>query len=73
VFEASKFTARYKSITKLDLRVSDGVIGLCDIYNIVPNIGGVKLEAKGKISVAYTERGKPYVFHLKDVLRGGFI
>jgi hypothetical protein len=71
VFEASKFTAQY-SVTK-QVWVSDEVIGLCDIYNIVSYVGGVKLEAKGKISVACTEHGKPYVSHSKDVLSGGFI
>jgi len=47
-------------------------MGLCDACNIVPNISGVKLEAKDKISLIYIELGKPYAHHTKGVLCGGY-
>jgi len=48
----------------IDHKVSGRVVGLAVLYNIVPYAGGVKLEAKDRINLTCTERGKPYV-HFK--------
>jgi hypothetical protein len=34
---------------------------------------GVKLEAKGKLSLIYMERGKPHVLSVKGTFQRGFI
>jgi hypothetical protein len=58
-------------VSQYRLKVSDGVTGLCVACNIVPNVGGVKLKAKDKISLIYMKLGKPYAHHIKGVLYGG--